>query len=65
MVDEKQGKYSKNEFLKRHSLLDLNVDDSGINKSPLKGLYILMYLFGQIYTANVLLKKYDQHGSNL
>jgi len=61
----KYGKFAKNEFLKRSSLLDTFSDDSAINKSPLKGIYRMILLFSVIYVCNFIAKRVNDEGLNL
>ena len=56
MKDKRLGKFVKNDFVERKSLLDQINDDSGINKSPFKGILRLTMLVGLIYVLNSILR---------
>ena len=51
----KYGKFTKNDFVARLSLLDYD-EDSGISKSPFRGLLRMFYILGFIYALNITLK---------
>ena len=56
MKDKRLGKFVKNDFVERKSLLDQINDDSGINKSPFKGILRLTMLVVLIYVLNSILR---------
>lgn len=52
----KYGKFTKNDFVARPSLLDSSDPDSSITKSPFKGIMRMFYILGFIYALNLALK---------
>ena len=52
----KYGKFTKNDFVARPSLLDYQDVESGINKSPFRGLLRMFYILGFIYALNLSVK---------
>ena len=64
--DAKQGKFSKNDFIRRESLLDLSSDSVvGIRNSPLKGIYMMIIITQVIYSLNFIVRNYLEKGLDI
>ena len=46
------GRFSKNDFVERKSILDQINTDSGINQSPFRGILRMTFLLALIYVLN-------------
>ena len=55
-VEGKYGKFVKNDFCVRKSLLDQIDDDSGISRSPFRGIFRMALLLGLVYALNSVVK---------
>ena len=53
---ERFGKFVKNDFVERKSLLDEVNDDSAMSKSPFRGILRLVLIVGLVYALNALVK---------